>query len=202
MTTLIITNKETEVLERAKAGDRAAFGELVKMYQKRAYAIAYGFLGNRDDALDIAQDSFVKAYRAMDRFDTSMPFYPWLYRIVKNTSLNRIKRKKRRGETSLDHLRDKGMEFSEKKVRADRGAILGELRGSIAEALQRVSDDHREILLLRHVHELSYHEIAECLRVPKGTVMSRLHGARKRLRDALTELERSSGAGPELGATL
>lgn len=106
---------------------------MVKLYQRRAYAIAYGFVGNREDALEIAQEAFVKAYRAMSRFDTG----------------------------------------------------LGELRIQIAESMTCISDSHREILTLRHVHELSYNEIAECLDIPRGTVMSRLHGARRSLRQAM-----------------
>ena len=181
----ILLDGEKEIIERAKNGDKAAFGILVKHYQKKAYSIAYGFLGNREDALETAQDSFVKAYRAMNRFDTSFPFYPWLYRIVKNTSLNRIKKKKRRGESSLDLIMDKGVDFAGKEKSPDYRATLGELRQTLNAALERVSASHREILTLRHIQELSYTEIADCLGIPKGTVMSRLHGARNSLKKAL-----------------
>lgn len=198
MTTATVIDTEQTLLESAKAGDRQAFGELVRRYQKRAYLIAYGFVRNREDAMDVAQESFVKAYRAIHRFDSGMPFYPWLYRIVRNTSFNRIKRKQRRGETSLDQLREVGQEFTSPGDVADRGAILNELRGAIGEAMNRVSDEHREILTLRHIHELSYQEIAACLEIPKGTVMSRLHGARKRLKIALEEL---NARGDEAHAT-
>lgn len=181
----LTTPDETTFLVQAQKGDRAAFGELVKLYQRPAYAIAYGFVGNREDALEIAQEAFVKAYRAMSRFDTDLPFFPWIYRIVRNTSLNHIKKRNRRGETSLDGLMDSGVDFASKRRGPDAKAGLGELRDRIAQSMMHISDPHREILTLRHVHELSYNEIAECLDIPRGTVMSRLHGARRSLRQAM-----------------
>jgi len=172
---------DTEFIEQARQGDRAAFGELVKRYQRRAYAVAYSLVGNRDDAMEIAQDSFVKAYRAMGRFDAGLPFYPWLYRIIRNTSLNYLKKRVRRGESSLDGMMETGTDFAT----ADRGpsdsAGAEELRAQLSRCMQTLSDAHREILSLRHVEELSYEEIARVLDVPKGTVMSRLHAARRAL---------------------
>jgi len=176
---------DTAFVELAQRGDRAAFGELVKRYQKRAYAVAYGLVGNRDDALELAQESFAKAYKAMGRFDTAMPFYPWLYRIVKNTCLNHINRRKRRGEWSLDGMMEDGKDFATANDGPETLARRSELRGQIGAAMLLVSESHREILTLRHMEELSYAEIAEILGVPKGTVMSRLHAARRSLREAL-----------------
>jgi RNA polymerase sigma-70 factor, ECF subfamily len=181
------TFDESAALLDAQRGDRAAFGELVRVYQRRAYAIAYGFVGNRDDALELAQESFARAYKAMPRFKAGLPFYPWLYRIIKNTCLNHLQRRRRRGETSLDGLMDSGYDVATADGDPARHAALGDLRQSIAVAMQRLSPEHREILLLRHFEDLSYTEIAECLEVPKGTVMSRLHAARGRLREVLSD---------------
>lgn len=180
-----ITQEEIRYVEEAQQGSRQAFGELVKLYQKPAYAIAYGFVRNREDALEIAQEAFVKAYRAMSRFDTSRPFYPWIYRIVKNTCLNHIKKRNRRGETSFEGLKESGVDFAARGRGPDGVAGLGELRERIAGGMEQLTEDHQEILTLRHVQELSYNEIAECLQIPRGTVMSRLHGARRNLRTAL-----------------
>lgn len=177
---------EPAIVREAQRGDRAAFGQLVKTYQQMAYATAYGFVGNREDALELAQDAFVKAYRAMNRFDTSMPFYPWLYRIVKNTCLNHLKKRRRRGETSLESLRESGVQFVSNDGGPSRNAGIDEIRAHLAHALNELPDDHREIITLRHVRGLSYTEIAECLKIPKGTVMSRLHTARRRMRDILS----------------
>lgn len=182
------TFDEAAALLDAKKGDRAAFGELVRTYQRRAYAVAYGFVGNRDDALDMAQESFARAYKAMPRFDSGLPFYPWFYRIIKNTCLNHLKRKRRHGETSLDGMMESGYDLAGSVNDPVRTAELGDLRQSIGAAMTRLSEEHREILLLRHFQGLSYAEIAECLGVPKGTVMSRLHAARGNLRDILEDV--------------
>ena len=182
---------ETAALIEARQGDRIAFESLVRAYQRRAYAIAYGFVGNRDDALELAQEAFARAYKAIHRFDTRMPFYPWLYRIVKNACLNHLKKKKRHGEVSLEALVEAGYDVADKGASApDRDAELDELRQSIAGAMRALTPDHREILVLRHLQELSYAEIASCLEIPRGTVMSRLHAARINLRKVLEEGDR------------
>ncbi len=179
------TFDEVQALADAQKGDRGAFGALVRAYERRAYAIAYSFVGNREDALELAQDSFARAYKAMPRFKVGMPFYPWLYRIIKNTCLNHLKKRRRRGETSLDGLMESGFDVAHSGENPQRDAELGDLRGEIASAMRELSPEHREILMLRHFQELSYAEIAQCLGVPKGTVMSRLHAARKGLRATL-----------------
>lgn len=149
--------------------------------------MAYGFVGNREDALELAQESFARAYKAMGRFDSSLPFYPWLYRIIKNTCLNHLKKRKRRGEVSLEGMRESGFDVVSGGPGADTHVHRDDVRVRMAEALNRLPEEHREILVLRHFQELSYKEIAECLGIPQGTVMSRLHAARKNLRCCLEE---------------
>ncbi len=182
---IVATFDEAAAIAAARRGDQAAFGSLVRAYQRRAYAAAYSIVGNREDALEVAQESFVKAYRAMDRFDTAMPFYPWLYRIIRNTCLNHIKKKKRRGEQSLESMMEKGFDVQNHGRSAREQAELSDLKTEIQDAIAQLSPDHQEILRLRHFLELSYAEIAECLDVPQGTVMSRLHAARKQLKAVL-----------------
>lgn len=177
-------NEAATVIE-ARKGSREAFGALVRVYQRRAYTVAYSFVRNREDALELAQDAFVKAYKAIDRFDEKRPFYPWLYRIVKNTCLNHLKRKRCRAETSLEGLHDAGFDLADGARGPDGEAVRDELRHAILDAMDRLGPDHREILMLRHLQELSYAEIAACLSVPQGTVMSRLHAARRWLRNEL-----------------
>jgi len=178
---------EAALLIAACGGDRGAFGQLVRAYQRKAYAVAYGLVGNRDDALDLAQEAFVKAYRALDRFDTSMPFYPWLYRILRNTCLNHLKKRKRRGESSLDAMHEYGFDAEDDARPPDGHAGLSDLRLAIHSAMGELTEDQREILQLRHFAEHSYSEIAELLEIPIGTVMSRLHASRKRLKRVLEE---------------
>ena len=179
---------EKAAIIAARGGDRAAFGGLVRAYQRRAYAVAYSFVRNRDDALELSQEGFVRAFRSMSRFNVDMPFYPWLYRIIRNACLNHIKKKKRHGETSLDRMMESGYDASDAGRGPSESAELGDLKASIAAAMARLTPDHSEILRLRHFLELSYAEIAECLEIPQGTVMSRLHGARKSLRSVLEEM--------------
>lgn len=182
---IVPTFDELAAINAAIAGDQAAFGSLVRAYQRRVYAAAYSLVRNREDALEIAQESFVKAFRAMDRFDPTMPFYPWLYRIVRNTSLNRIKKRKRRGEQSLDSMMEKGFDVRNNGRSSREHVELGDLKSEIRAALDQLTADHQEIIRLRHFLELSYDEIAQCLDIPQGTVMSRLYAARKQLKKVL-----------------
>ena len=188
------TFEEHAVIQAAQHGDRAAFGDLVKAYQRKAFAAAYSILGNRDEAMEVAQEAFIRAYKGMHRFDTKMPFYPWLYRIVKNTSLNHIKKKQRRGESSLDSMMESGFDVKE-AGRGPRGQVeLSDLQLSIRDAMGELTEDQQEILKLRHFMELSYLEIAELLDIPKGTVMSRLHGARKALKQVIESRQQEEAA--------
>jgi RNA polymerase sigma-70 factor (ECF subfamily) len=187
-------HNEPEVLAAAARGDRKAFGQLVRAYQRRAYAAAYTLVGNRDDALELSQDAFVKAFKAMNRFDLSMPFYPWLHRIVRNTSLNHLKKKKRRGESSLDEMMESGFDTHAPTLRPDDCATREELLKHIQRAMEQLTPEQQEILRLRHFMELSYGEIAASLDIPQGTVMSRLHGARKKLRTAVESLNQEAAA--------
>jgi len=176
---------EKTLIKKARKGDRAAFSALVAEHQQRAYAVAYSFVRNREDALDMAQDAFVKAYQAIGRFDIKKPFVPWLYRIIKNTCLNHIERKKRHGETSLEEITGTGYEIEDNGQSPRGSSELLEQQGLLQHVLHQLSAEHREILRLRHLLEFSYDEIADELKIPKGTVMSRLHEARKNLRRAL-----------------
>ncbi len=177
---------EQRALRAAQDGDARAFGLIVRRYQHQAYRSALGILGNHDDAWDLSQDAFVRAYRQLDRFQVDRPFYPWFYRLLRNLCLNHIRWKKRRREDSIDVLEERGG-FLEAgpdadPERATEAALMGE---AIAAALRRLRPAAREILVLRELRDLSYAEIAELLDIPRGTVMSRLHHARKALREEL-----------------
>lgn len=176
---------EDAVLAAAARGDRQAFGALVRRYQHRAYAVAYSYVHNRDDALELAQESFARAFRAIRRFKGGRPFYPWLYRIIRNTCLNHLKKKRRRGEASLEQLVEAGFDVPARMPDPGDAAELGGLRERIRSALDQLTPAQREILRLRHLLEFSYSEIAGILGIPQGTVMSRLHAARKSLRAVL-----------------
>ena len=175
-------------VERAQAGDQEAFRHLVERYQRRVYAVAYGIVRNRDDAWDIAQEAFVKAYRNLTRFQGNSGFYTWLYRITYNLCIDNMRARSRRSFVEIDSSRmlqaavakEAPMETHPAKT-ADRR----ELAEQIEKALNQLSEKHRAIIVLREIEGLSYEEIADVLKVSKGTVMSRLFHARRKLQDLL-----------------
>jgi RNA polymerase sigma-70 factor (ECF subfamily) len=173
----------------ARRGDRQSFGRLVERYQRRVYALAFGILRQRDDAWDIAQEAFVKAYRNLDRFEGNAAFYTWLYRITYNLSIDLLREKTRRETVTLDETKkiEEAME-SEGHAPPDspiETAERRELAQVIETAMSRLSDKHRAIIVLREIEGLSYEEMADVLAISKGTVMSRLFHARQNLQALL-----------------
>jgi RNA polymerase sigma-70 factor (ECF subfamily) len=185
---------DADVIARARKGDHDAFRVLVERYQERAYGLARRVLRDEEWARDVVQEGFLKVYRSLDRFEGRSSFYTWLYRIVMNLCLDakRSDRSNRHVEWdetapleadpgSADALSPVHREFTGPAGSLERA----ELREFMARAIEQLPDDARQTLLLREVEGLSYAEIAECLDVPKGTVMSRLHHARRRVREIL-----------------
>ena len=187
---------DQELIERVRQGDDGAFRALFDRHHHRAYAVAVGVVKNKQDALDIVQDAFIKVHRNLDRFQGSSSFYTWLYRIVMNLCIDHIRRSKR--GRSLDF--DDAVGRDSKEVAGD-GALLpqilganprksvlrAELREAIEKALAELPEYHRAVILLREMEGLSYEEISEILEVPKGTIMSRLFHARRKMQAALSE---------------
>ncbi len=182
---------ERALVTRAREGDHRAFEALVRQYQRRVFRVAMGMLRNEDDALEIAQEAFVKAHRNLERFKGDSSFYTWMHRITSNLCIDFLRR--RRGE-SVEYddgiLRDcpEGdvADVAPTHPVAPVQAVLDrELGDKLGEALGALSDAHRQILVLREVEGLSYEEIAEVLGIKKGTVMSRLFHARKNMQARL-----------------
>lgn len=176
--------EEARLVQRSQRGDRAAFGILVEAYKERAYLAALALVQHHDDARDMSQDAFVKAFRALDRFDAARPFFPWYYRILRNTCLSYLKRHGRGRMVSLDQLvEEKQVQFSDNKGSSDPRKQLhdSEMAGHLREALGKLKPKFREIIAMKHFEEMTYEEIAEALDLPPGTVMSRLFHARKAL---------------------
>lgn len=176
--------EERSLILRCQRGDRTAFEPIVTRYMRRAAAFALGWVGNREDALDLSQEAFARAYRALRRFDPERPFYPWFHRILRNLCINHIGRARHRKELPLEDA----IPVRSGVALPDEEAARDEIRRLVWEGIGRVSAQDREILVLREFQDLSYAEIAEVLEIPKGTVMSRLHNARRRLRDRIQEL--------------
>ena len=170
----------------SQKGDEKAFGELVRRYQRAIYRLAWSLTRNDGDADDLAQETFVRAWGAIGRFEVGSPLYPWLARIVTNQAFSLFRHRRRRPETSIEPLIEAGMQWgveadpAEDTARGERDARLRECFGELAM-------EHQTVLALRAVQELSYDEIARALNVPIGTVMSRLSRARAELKRRLAE---------------
>ena len=182
---------EAILVRRARAGDTAAFGELVSIYMQRCYYAALGMVGSPQDAEDLSQEAFVRAFRARERLDPERPFYPWLYQILRRLCYNFTRdtaSRRRKLERAGSWLE------AEATVRAsvddpERVRATDELRDRLEEAIDELPMAQREVFVLKEFEGLKYREIAELLDVPIGTVMSRLYAARQRLATRLEGLE-------------
>ncbi len=162
-----------------KSGNRMALGKLVERHKKLAYRLALGLVGNRDDAYDISQEAFLRVYRSADTYDSTQPFLPWFYKIVSNLCQTWLKRRSRRENKMVD-VEDASfllVDESNPEAALEKKEIVLILR----KALLELPYDDREIITLQHFRGMSYDEIAELLGIPRGTVMSRLYYARKKL---------------------
>jgi RNA polymerase sigma-70 factor (ECF subfamily) len=189
-----VDNDDAALIERCRAGDVAAFEPLVEKYRQRVWRLAYNLLRDREEAWDVSQEAFIRAYQALPSFRGQSAFYTWLYRIVMNVAADRARSRGARGrafgtervpEEDWDRVlpdQNPGDEAPDAK------AARLEQRQKIVQALDTLPEHHRKIVVLSDLEGLSYREIAETLEIPMGTVMSRLHNARKRLRDALKPL--------------
>ena len=181
---------DAQLVQRAQTGDRDAFRQLVERYQAKIAGLALGMLRNRDDALDIVQEAFTKAYQGLDRFQGNASFYTWVYRIAMNLCIDQQRRDRRMTPVPLD-TPDRP---EESVLPPEDGPTPNspfdhasdvQLRGRLRDAIAELTPEHRAVILLREVEGLSYEEISEALDVPKGTVMSRLHYARRQLQARL-----------------
>jgi RNA polymerase sigma-70 factor (ECF subfamily) len=180
---------ETELIRRAQQGDTQAFGALVERYQRRVVGVAQAVVHNPDDALELAQETFVRAYENIGKFESRSSFSTWLYRIAANLAIDF-----RRREGRHVVLRGEDAESEIERIPSGRGdsfqeTARGELHQRLTAALGQLTAEHRAVILLREVEGLSYDEISETLDVPRGTVMSRLHYARSRLRSILKDID-------------
>lgn len=200
---------DREAVRKARTGDREAFRTLVERYQGRAYRLALRVMRDEEQARDAVQEAFLKAFVRLDRFEGRSSFYTWLYRLVMNQCLDM--RRRDRSDRQVGMSDSETLEWMV-ETRGALGAGEGraheegpgehleriELRRAVARAIDQLPDGARETLVLREVEGLSYAEIAEILAIPKGTVMSRLHYARRRVQLVLEQTGAvESGAAPE-----
>lgn len=191
---------DAELVALSQQGDRDAFGQLVERYQRRAFGIAIGVLRHPENAMDAAQVAFVKAYRNIASFKGDSSFYTWMYRIVVNVCIDHIRkhRKMRPVEYDEDFTQEgetMGLPLTGSTLDMHPAERFerGELNEVLQAALETLSENHRAIILLREVEGLAYEEIAEVMDCHLGTVMSRLHHARKNLQKALLPYLEATG---------
>jgi RNA polymerase sigma factor RpoE len=185
-------NDERELLRRARAGELSAYDDLVRRYQERVYATIYHMTSNHEDANDLAQETFIKAYHALKSFKGDSSFFTWLYRIAVNKTINHLKQRKRRNHVSLndldlnaEHDPDLVALISEKTPRRD--VSLAELQEKLNTAMQKLSEVHRMAVVLHDVQGLSHDEISQIMDCNVGTVRSRLFYARQQLQAHLSD---------------
>jgi RNA polymerase sigma factor (sigma-70 family) len=183
---------ESELVQRARNGDLTAYDDLVKRYQERIYATLYHMTSNHEDAHDLAQDAFIKAYSALKSFKGGSTFYTWLYRIAVNKTINFLKQRKNKHHLSLNDLdfnaeNDPDLVALVSHKTPHRDATLTELQKKLNEALLKLSEPHRMVVVLHDVQGQSHDEIAEIMGCNIGTVRSRLFYARQQLQGYLAE---------------
>lgn len=188
---------EADLVKRARRGDITAYDELVKRYQERIYATVYHMTSNHEDANDIAQESFIKAYQALKSFKGGSSFYTWLYRIAVNKTINFLKQRKNKHHFSLNDIdfnaeNDPDLVALVSDKTPLRNVGLTELQKKLNEALHKLSEPHRMVVVLHDVQGLSHDEIADIMDCNIGTVRSRLFYARQQLQGFLAEYAKST----------
>jgi RNA polymerase sigma-70 factor (ECF subfamily) len=196
--------EDRALITQAKGGDTRAFRTLVERHQRRAFAIALGLVRDENDAREIVQEAFIRVYRGLETFEGTSSFFTWLYRIVTNLSIDLMRKPARREVEPVDPaLLDDATEqpFMARLEGADPFDVVrrSEMRERIEAALEALPDYHRGVILMREVEGMSYEEMAESMGVSKGTIMSRLFHARRKLQRALAEVhaEHAGGARAE-----
>lgn len=195
---------EQKLVERLKRRDEAAFNELILMYQGRIFRLVFRMLGDRAEAEDLAQEVFITVFKSIDGFRGDSKLSTWLYRVATNHCKNRIKYLQRRARgkkkefdeiAEHDAIESATMNSSASVPRPDAMVEAYEKERILKEAIAALDDDHKELIVLRDIEQLSYDQIQEITGLPEGTVKSRLHRARHALRDKVRRLmaDRPSG---------
>lgn len=178
---------DASLIMSIKTGDKKALAELVEKHKKLAFRTALGMVGNREDAYDISQEAFLRVYRSAGTYDQKQPFLPWFHAIIANLSKTWLKRRQVAAKRSLP-LEETDFLVSDSATPEDQ-VIEAETIGRLRAALMQLDFDDREIITLQHFRGMSYDEIASTLGIPRGTVMSRLYYARKKLANLMRQTD-------------
>jgi RNA polymerase sigma-70 factor (ECF subfamily) len=186
---------ESDLIRQAQNGETAAFDELVGRFRNRVFGMIYNMVHNEQDAWDLAQDSFLKAWKSIGRFRGQSSFYTWLYRIVMNVTIDWLRKKQVKGSGAEfdDAIQLKEIDPASRTVPKavplpHQKMERQEIRARIEAAIAQLSPEHRAVILMKEMEDMQYHEIAESLGCSIGTVMSRLFYARKRLQNMLRDV--------------
>jgi RNA polymerase sigma-70 factor (ECF subfamily) len=190
--TLNADSTDSQLIELVNAGHTNAFNSLVLRYRDRVFSVVYNMTSNREDANDVTQDVFVKAFHNIHRFQQKSTFFTWLYRIAVNTAISFIKKNRNRQFFSLENFEEEGIsgklaEILSSRKHSRRELLLQELQEKLNEALQKLSVKHRTTVVLFEIEGLSHKDIGEILNCSEGTVRSRLHYAKNELQNYMKE---------------
>ncbi len=180
-------DNDTTLVMSIRSGDKKALAALVEKHKKMAFRTALGMVGNREDAYDISQEAFLRVYRSADTYDQKQPFLPWFHAIIANLSKTWLKRRQIAAKRSQP-IEDTEYLVSEESSPEDQ-VIEAETLQRLRAALMQLDFDDREIITLQHFRGMSYDEIASTLGIPRGTVMSRLYYARKKLANLMRQTD-------------
>ena len=186
--------RDEVLVERSQGGDIGAFDRLVERYKERIYRLAYQMTSQHEDANDLAQETFIKAFRSIRSFRGRSSFYTWIYRIALNLTLNHLKKASRQRSLSLDEM-DGRIQLDPDFLRLShgetpmRGAALTELRQRLNEAMQKLTANHRAVVTMHDIEGMTHAEIASILGISEGTVRSRLFYARQQLQGLLADYQ-------------
>lgn len=180
------------IVQKVQAGNVGAFDALVQKYREKIFSVVYNMTSNRDDASDITQDTFIKAFQAIGRFKGKSSFFTWIYRIAINTTMTFLKKRGRRRYISYEKIDEEvsNSEIFERLTannRTEKGALLQELQEKLNDSLQKLSPKHRTVVVLHEIEGLDHAEIAEITKTSVGTVRSRLHYAKQELQSYLQD---------------
>ena len=182
---------ESVLIKRCRGGSKDAYEAIVNKYMKDAYFIALGLVGNREDALDLSQEAFIRAYINIKSLNLNWGFFPWFYQILRNLCFSHLRRRKRRPSCSLDAIAEKRAPALPNDCPGPaETAQAKELQSCVWQGIARLDEKHREVIVLRHFRNLWYEQMSKVLFCSVGTVTSRLYYARMKLKEIL---ERQKG---------
>ncbi|MBD5781814.1 sigma-70 family RNA polymerase sigma factor [Pelagicoccus sp. NFK12] len=185
-------DEDLAIVHKVQAGDVDAFDELVTKYRERIYSVVYNLTSNREDASDLTQDAFIKAFQSIGRFKGKSSFFTWLYRIALNTTLTHLRKNKLRRFFSFEKMNEEDhsagfIEQLKTDSDSDKNTLMNELQEKLNDAFQKLSVKHRTVITLYEIDGLSHKEIAEIVGTSVGTVRSRLHYAKQFLQAELKD---------------